>query len=309
MTRANPADAYEGTTMTSGKAIQMRAELDALRRRHGVPPPMPVTVPSVAPTMDDVVVSGYAATRAMPLDRIMLRGWCFPILPWQEDDPPIPLLYKHDPNQIAGLIRNLSYDNAGQLRIRCDVTHSFAKTCGGFSISAKILAYELRQVDDPANFHAFVTSGELAEVSLTDVPADLTALVTARTRITGWDKSYVALQKSIDHFKQTLATVSSRLLVPASPVVHANASPQATFRREMTLEDRDRLRKSIYVRTPISRANLPASTSSFSRWWPRSINVPCRRLNGQVHDRARSPSRHACAQSDDGAVRRRWDER
>ena len=66
--------------------------------------------------MDDVILEGFAATRNLPLDRIMLRGWAFPILPWQQDNPPVPLLYKHDAAQVAGKIERLAYDERGQLR-------------------------------------------------------------------------------------------------------------------------------------------------------------------------------------------------
>jgi hypothetical protein len=49
-------------------------------------------------------------------------------------------------------------------------------------VSVKILKYELRDVDDPKNFHALVYQGELAEVSLTDSPADPAAIITRRGR-------------------------------------------------------------------------------------------------------------------------------
>jgi hypothetical protein len=244
----------------SGLAGRMKSELAALARRHNVPPPVPITVPPVVTSMDDVVVEGFAATKNMPLDRVRLRPWCIPILPWKQDNPATPLLYKHDENQIAGTIERLAYDEQGQLYVRATVTHPFAKTCGAFSISLQIVKYELRDVDDPQNFHALVYQGELAEVSLTDQPADLTALVLQRSRPLAGVKSYDTIQKQLAHVQALVAAL------PAHVFAAAPQREPSSPRREVTPQDRIRL-AAIHERAArryYASISLPASTSSFS---------------------------------------------
>ena len=90
-----------------------------------------------------------------------------------------PLLYRHDPKQVAGRIDEMSHDSDGNLRIRATVTHEQAKRCPAFSVAAKVTAYELRDEDSP-NFYAVITAAEITEVSLTPTPANPNALVLNR---------------------------------------------------------------------------------------------------------------------------------
>ena len=88
----------------TGLATRMKIELAELARRHNVAPPVPITLPPVVATVDDVVVEGLCATRNMPLDRIMLRGWCFHLTPREMNQPKVALLYKHKDDEVAGTI-------------------------------------------------------------------------------------------------------------------------------------------------------------------------------------------------------------
>ena len=169
-------------------------------------------------------------------------------------------MYKHNTNQVAGRIRHLSYTDDGQLRIRCEVTHAFAKTCGAFSVSAKILAYELRQVDDPKNFHALVTNAELDEISLTDVPADPVCAGLQRSTPSALGESYAKTMASVDRLKAMVAALPPHLFVASAP----KRELPAASHRELTAADRVRLDR-IHERAArrFHAATLPAPMSSF----------------------------------------------
>jgi hypothetical protein len=217
--------------MATGLAGKLKLELATLAQRHGVAPPAPIILPPAPASMDDVAVEGFAATRNMPLDRIMLRGWCFPILPWEMDKPKVRLLYKHKDDEVAGTIQRLAYDDHGQLKIKANITHPFAKLCGGFSVSAKILAYEMRETDDPKRFHAFVTNAELDEISLTNEPADPTALITRRGCPSSVVKNFDIIQKQLANVQALVAALPPHLFA-AAPV-----REPPTTRRHPTVGD------------------------------------------------------------------------
>jgi hypothetical protein len=73
------------------------------------------------------------------------------------------LLLRHDPARIAGTLLKLSHGSGGELRVRCEVADEEAKRCGGFSVTATIHEFELRDVDDPEKFHALVTRATIGD--------------------------------------------------------------------------------------------------------------------------------------------------
>jgi hypothetical protein len=247
-----------------GLAARMKLELAELARRHRVPDPIPVTIPPSPPPMGDVILEGLATSREVPLDRVKMRPWFCPLWPNGQDNPPVKLLYQHDTTQPAGKIERLEWDARGQLRIRARVSHSYAKTAGAFSVSAKVLAYELRDVDTP-NFYALVTSAEIPdEISLTHTPCDPHALVLHRSAPSALDENYAKTLASVNRLKAMVAALPSQLiLVAAAPQREpAMASP----RREMTPQDRIRL-AAIHERAARkyhASYRLPVSSSSFS---------------------------------------------
>jgi hypothetical protein len=165
----------------SGEAMAMRLALARLAVRHGVAP-RPHIIPLADPIDGPLDIAGYASTADVDLDRVAFRryAFCNPALLLPTYARP-PLLNKHNEAQVAGTIDSLSYDEHGNVKVRCTVTHKQAKRCGAFSIRAKILAYELRETDSN-NFHAVVTDAEIVEISLTDCPANPRALVQHRHR-------------------------------------------------------------------------------------------------------------------------------
>jgi hypothetical protein len=163
-------------------ALAMRLKLRRLMREHQVLSE-PHVVPLAEPSDGPLVLEGVAAaTGCIDLDRCALRPFAFGFPLWFRRDLLPPLLYRHDPEQVAGRIENLSYDDHGALLIRATVTHAIAKRCGAFSIGAKVLAYELRDADSD-RFYAIISSAELMEVSLTSTPAQPEALVKHRYRV------------------------------------------------------------------------------------------------------------------------------
>lgn len=163
----------------SGEAFQMRVQLAKLACHYKIAP-RPTIIPLTAPVDHALTMDGLASTTDIDLERTKFRAYAFcnPCLLFKGRELP-PLLYKHDESQPAGKIESLTYDAHGNLKIRAHVTHAQAKRCGAFSVRAHIGGYELRDTDS-ANFHALVTNAEIAEISLTDTPANPHALVQHR---------------------------------------------------------------------------------------------------------------------------------
>ena len=113
-----------------------------------------------------------------------------------------PLLFRHDPSRVAGRILDLSHGAGGCLRIRCEVTDEEAKRCGGFSVACTVHAYELHDVDDRDKFHALITDATIDECSVTDRPANGSALVLQRYRqlaaVEFYDIAGVGIRKIIE---------------------------------------------------------------------------------------------------------------
>ena len=99
----------------STQALRMRLELKRLAQAHRVqaePNPIPLT----APTTTAMVFEGYAATIDVDLDRTKLRPYVLGF-PLSKTFRSVPLLFKHDPNVVAGKIEDLDYDDEGNIVI------------------------------------------------------------------------------------------------------------------------------------------------------------------------------------------------
>lgn len=164
--------------IVSAAALEMNIRIGRLMQKHGIAPTQ-ITIPLAEPTEYPMVLEGLAATTDIDAQRMKLRAYAFGF-PLRRKSRDVPLLYRHDPEQVAGRIDEIDYDARGNLRIRALVTHPLAKRCGAFSIGARILDYELRDETGP-DFHALVTNAELCEVSMTPAPANPYARVTRRT--------------------------------------------------------------------------------------------------------------------------------
>ena len=165
---------------STGNALAMRVQIKRLCVQHRVQPE-PIKIPLSNPTDHPMVLEGYASTDDLDLDRTKMRPYCFGY-PLPKSCRAVPLLYKHDPTQVAGTIDELAYDELGNLQIWCTVTHPLAKRCGAFSIRATVNEYEICDADSP-DFYAIIKSATLVEISLTDTPSNPFALVMDRYRV------------------------------------------------------------------------------------------------------------------------------
>jgi hypothetical protein len=170
----------EAKMTVSAQALEMRLKLRRLMLEHRVAPE-PSTIPLTEPFDHPQVLEGYAATIDLDLDRTRLRPYAFGF-PLPRSCRSVPLLFKHRVDQPAGRIADIDYDAQGNLVIRAEVTHEVARRCGGFSIAAKVLEYEVRDVETPS-FYAVINSAELNELSITDRPSNPNALVMFRYRM------------------------------------------------------------------------------------------------------------------------------
>ncbi len=166
-------------TTVSTTALEMTLRLGQLMKKHAIAPTAR-SIPLLDATDHPMVLEGLASTCDIDAQRMKLRPFAFGF-PLRKQYRNVPLLFRHDPEQVAGRIDELDYDDRGALKIRATVTHDIAKRCGGFSIGARIVDYELRDETGPG-FHALVNSAELCEVSVTPSPANPFALVQRRSR-------------------------------------------------------------------------------------------------------------------------------
>lgn len=161
----------------SAKALEMRLRIKRLQREHQVEA-LPVHIPLAAPVDHPMILEGYVSTTALDLEHVKMRPWAFT---WPRPCKDVPLLHKHNRNEVAGTVDELTYDDKGNLTIRATVTHPEARRCGAFSVAAKVVDYTMHDTDGP-NFYAVIRRAELTEISLTDKPANPSALVRYRYR-------------------------------------------------------------------------------------------------------------------------------
>jgi len=111
----------ENTACRRCLAMQMRFRLTRLADHHGVTPALPSLLSLAPPSDRPLIVEGIAAhAGSIDSDRQMFRRYSLALprsLP--------PLLYRHDPKQVAGHVDELTHDGEGNLRIRATVTHYF----------------------------------------------------------------------------------------------------------------------------------------------------------------------------------------
>lgn len=165
----------------------MRVCIKRLMREHRVVAD-PVSIPLTPPVPHPIIVEGFASTPDVDSDRTKIRPHALTFLPWRLP----PLLWKHDPAQVAGTIDELQYDDRGNLTIRATVDHPEARRAGAFSIGAKVLDYVILNGDTP-NFSAVIKLAELSEISLTDCPANTRAVVRHRYRTSAASAFYAIL--------------------------------------------------------------------------------------------------------------------
>jgi len=183
-------------------ALSMRVELARLRRTHNITV-APVTIALSPPTGRAQILHGLASTTDIDLQHTKLRGWAFGAVHRQ---PPPRLLYKHDATREVGTIDHLAYDASGALMITATVTCPLARRCNAFSIGANVRDYEIINADTPG-FYALIRQATLDEISLTDIPANPAARVTARRDVSAHAEFYTHAQSHIAHLQKLVTLI------------------------------------------------------------------------------------------------------
>jgi hypothetical protein len=188
-----------------GQGFRMQLQTRRLMRRHGIEPDI-VLIPMTEPTELPQILEGLAATTQVDLQRNRFRPYAFV---WSPDVRSVRLLFKHKAAEVAGTIDHLAYDDAGQLLIRCTVTHPEARRCNAFSVGASIIEYSIEDADNPDCFHALIRQARVDEVSLTPIPSQIGALVTKRHDVSARAAFYENAQRSVQKVGEMLAVLQT----------------------------------------------------------------------------------------------------
>ena len=196
---------------TTGNALAMRLKLKRLCVQHRVQPE-PCKIPLRDPSPHDMVLCGFASTDDLDLDRCKMRPYAFgyPLRPLRRQYRAVPLLYKHLPDQVAGKIEDLEYDECGNLCVWAVVTHELAKRCGAFSIRAVVLDYTMHD-SDTENFYAKINQADLTEISLTDNPSNPHALVMDRYRVNPQVQFFDLMKEKVKRLQQLAALIKQEI--------------------------------------------------------------------------------------------------
>ncbi|MET3334601.1 MULTISPECIES: hypothetical protein [Bradyrhizobium] len=203
-------------------ALQMQLELKRLALRHGATETASHIHPLQPATDHDLIFVGLAATSDIDQARMRFRPWCFSFLPWQKLPP---LLFRH--SEPAGELLEMSHDDRGNLAVRARVSHSLAKRCSHFSVAATVQEWELRDINDPANFHGLIKCCAIDEISITDRPCNTEAKVLYRYRPSPAVELY-------DIAKQGVICITKIITLMASMPVAPVALPPPTKPRHAT---------------------------------------------------------------------------
>ena len=205
-------------TAPTGNALRLKLELRELANKHRVTAALPPPLPMTAPSSCAQVLSGFASTGDVDHERMKFSGHAFGLVSPRRTK----LLYRHDPNVVAGEVQELFYDEFGRLKIRCCVDHVEARRCGAFSISARVNEYRICNADTP-DFFALINDATLDEISLTDAPSNRHALVRSRfpadarskhlDTLLQWTK---AMQKLVTALPQLVAVDAGAMMHKAS---------------------------------------------------------------------------------------------
>jgi phage head maturation protease len=155
-------------------ALAMQTALQRLFIRDGLTPKS-----FVAGLVDDpgapVILSGLASTGDQDGEHCRFASRAFGDVSLAR----VPLLYDHDPDQVAGTVDDLHYDSDGRLVATVTAGHPLARRCSAFSIGARIRSYVIHD-NGPGKFFAEITKAELTDLSLVPRPVNPQARVLSR---------------------------------------------------------------------------------------------------------------------------------
>ena len=173
------------------------------------------------PVPHDLVFEGLAATDDIDHSRMKFRRWCFELpVPWR---PNPPLLWRH--GEPAGEIEEIRLTESGLLWVRARVSHPLAKRCSSFSLGASIQSWEIRDADDPVNFHGLIVRAVLDEVSITDRPCNDHAVVTRKYRVPPFVERHELEQRAVSCLTKMIDLIRHQLSEPPPPPPNAIRCP------------------------------------------------------------------------------------
>jgi hypothetical protein len=243
----------------TGNALKMKCQLAELAAKHGVTRATFRPLPLSAPTACAQHLTGYASSGDVDQDRCRFAPFAFGMVSAARTK----LLFRHDPNQVAGTIERLSYDADGRLQIACRVDHEQARRCGGFSVSARIREYILIAPDTPS-FYALITDASLDEISLTEIPSNPFALVTSRFPASAQAKLFENLRQYFDVLSKVMPLLPQVAAMP--PATSDGAVLRKDTRRRWPAKG-EHLHGGVFCNGCITDASLPrrqVSKSSFT---------------------------------------------
>ncbi|BBB99003.1 hypothetical protein [Bradyrhizobium elkanii] len=154
----------------------MQRELQRLFIRDGLMPKS-FAAEIVDDSGEPVILEGIASTGDRDLEHCRFAPYAFGRTPARP-----PLLYDHDPEQIAGMVDDLRYEAQGRLLATVTAHHPTARRCSAFSVGAKIREYTI-QDNGSGDFEAVITRAELTDLSLVPRPVNPACRVLSRRQL------------------------------------------------------------------------------------------------------------------------------
>jgi phage head maturation protease len=212
--------------MTTGAGLAMKVKLRELMNQHQVRIE-PRVLPLAPATGCPMILKGYAATVDVDAERTRFAPHAFGLLRASQ----VKLLYRHDPTQIAGEVQDLCYDARGNLCIVAKVTHERAQRCGGFSIGGRVRSFKLHNANSK-DFFAVVDDLALEEISLTETPANMNAVVQSRFPVNAHAEM---LGHASQYFRtlQQLVALLPQAIASSSPAPNPSAPSMRKFRPQV----------------------------------------------------------------------------
>jgi hypothetical protein len=201
--------------------MRMRIALARRAARDRISPPVVAPLRLADPVDYPVRIFGIASAGIVDLERVKFRNWSLSFDPHALP----PLLVRHDPERVAGVIESLTQDSAG-LHIIARVDDSEARRLPALSVAGTVHEWEMRN-ENASDWHAVVLKSTIDEVSLTDRPACPAALVRERVPVSLYGDYYALAIARVGKLIE-LARLIPRLEPPPRPADVQRPMPRSS---------------------------------------------------------------------------------
>ena len=208
-----------------GLAMQLRYRMRTLMQKHRyAPASRPLALRDGEP---GGYVEGFVSPCNIDQQRVIFSALAWGDLPSPAD---IPLLMKHDEKRgPVGVVQSIEVPPEG-LWARVRIDDPAAAKLPGFSIGASVKAYEIIYLDDPNRFAAVITAATIDEISLTNQPANLAAVVQDT------DPALAAVLRLMRRIELMMAAARERAAAPPPapdppPALPRSPRPRSDFSR------------------------------------------------------------------------------